>query len=786
MARFVIGSSLEDVLRAPAHAGLGAGGRRDLRGPPGDGRRDRRVLRHPHLPEHSRRGRAGPARRDRGRGARTCTGRTPGAFTGEVSGAELAELGATLVEVGHAERRTMFGETDEIVARKTLAGAAQRPRPGAVHRRAGARGARPRRPSTASGSWSRRSRPARASAPAGGCWWPTSRSGRSARPNPPRRSTSPRSAGRCASTSRGDELFPGCAGDLRRQRRAGPAAADRGGRRRHVPGSVRARPERRPAHPRRGRARRCTTAQAPEWRARARTTVLPGGAGTAWRVQTYLGIDAGTSVVKAAIFDENGNALAVHGSRSMPLIHDGGGIVGAVEQDFERHPGHARRGRAGRRRRGRAGARVGGADRAGRRLLADRRQVPPGAPRTVVAGRAGRLAGRRVDRVRRHASEVFRINGGAMFPGAPAACLKLARPERAGVAGPRGDRRLLQGRHLRPAHRGPRHRPVRQLDAAWRRHRDGLQRQGAGADRAGRTARTCWPRSWRRCRSRSCTTTGAAAARPARGHPGDVGPVRLPGLRLRRRGRLAGHRGRRAAHRRHHAGLPGAPRRPGHQRRPGRVQRVHRRGPASGCGPCRRWSAPRRWTGCCACSASGSRRSQEALVDQPARRQRRQPAAVPGHLRRARPVRRPARGRPDHRAAPHHEPQRPDPRDLRGPGLHRAALLRVGRADRPDRGVRWRHRSSAWMQVFADVLEVPLQLARTPEVGARGAVLAGADARGEPLDVEAWTRPEGVVEPDARPRVLRRRLPAPDGAAGRRPDRCGTPAPPWPHGRTKR
>jgi triosephosphate isomerase len=45
-----------------------------------------------------------------------------GPFTGEVSGAELAELGATMVEVGHAERRAMFGETDEIVARKTLAG----------------------------------------------------------------------------------------------------------------------------------------------------------------------------------------------------------------------------------------------------------------------------------------------------------------------------------------------------------------------------------------------------------------------------------------------------------------------------------------------------------------------------------------------------------------------------------------------------------------------------------------------------------------------------------------
>jgi sugar (pentulose or hexulose) kinase len=63
-------------------------------------------------------------------------------------------------------------------------------------------------------------------------------------------------------------------------------------------------------------------------------------------------------------------------------------------------------------------------------------------------------------------------------------------------------------------------------------------------------------------------------------------------------------------------------------------------------------------------------------------------------------------------------------------------------------------KSSNWMQMFADVLEVPLVLARTPEVGARGAVLAGAEARGETLDVERWTAPEGVVEPnDANRRI---------------------------------
>jgi erythritol kinase len=57
-------------------------------------------------------------------------------------------------------------------------------------------------------------------------------------------------------------------------------------------------------------------------------------------------------------------------------------------------------------------------------------------------------------------------------------------------------------------------------------------------------------------------------------------------------------------------------------------------------------------------------------------------------------------------------------------------------------------RSRPWLQVFADVLGVPLELARTPEVGARGAVLAAAAARGEELDVATWTAAEDVVEPD--------------------------------------
>jgi triosephosphate isomerase len=44
-----------------------------------------------------------------------------GPFTGEVSPMVLRELGCTFIEIGHAERRAMFGETDEWVRRKTSA-----------------------------------------------------------------------------------------------------------------------------------------------------------------------------------------------------------------------------------------------------------------------------------------------------------------------------------------------------------------------------------------------------------------------------------------------------------------------------------------------------------------------------------------------------------------------------------------------------------------------------------------------------------------------------------------
>ncbi|MCB1379495.1 MAG: triose-phosphate isomerase [Alphaproteobacteria bacterium] len=44
-----------------------------------------------------------------------------GAWTGEVSPAMVKDCGAHLVELGHSERRTHFGETDDTVARKVAA-----------------------------------------------------------------------------------------------------------------------------------------------------------------------------------------------------------------------------------------------------------------------------------------------------------------------------------------------------------------------------------------------------------------------------------------------------------------------------------------------------------------------------------------------------------------------------------------------------------------------------------------------------------------------------------------
>ena len=53
-------------------------------------------------------------------GAQNC-GWADGPWTGEVSPSMLTELGVGLVEIGHAERRRNFGETDAVVALKVRA-----------------------------------------------------------------------------------------------------------------------------------------------------------------------------------------------------------------------------------------------------------------------------------------------------------------------------------------------------------------------------------------------------------------------------------------------------------------------------------------------------------------------------------------------------------------------------------------------------------------------------------------------------------------------------------------
>jgi len=54
-------------------------------------------------------------------GAQDLSVHDSGAYTGEISGAMLAKLGCTYVVVGHSERRTLHGETDEVVRDKAKA-----------------------------------------------------------------------------------------------------------------------------------------------------------------------------------------------------------------------------------------------------------------------------------------------------------------------------------------------------------------------------------------------------------------------------------------------------------------------------------------------------------------------------------------------------------------------------------------------------------------------------------------------------------------------------------------
>ena len=73
-----------------------------------------------------------------------------GAFTGEISAAMLRDLFCRYVVLGHSERRTLFGETDEIVNRKVRAAHEAMLRPIRMRRR-NARSARARQSEKFSG-----------------------------------------------------------------------------------------------------------------------------------------------------------------------------------------------------------------------------------------------------------------------------------------------------------------------------------------------------------------------------------------------------------------------------------------------------------------------------------------------------------------------------------------------------------------------------------------------------------------------------------------------------------
>ncbi len=56
-----------------------------------------------------------------GLGAQNCALEKAGAFTGEVAVSMLADYGCRYVIVGHSERRALYGESDDVVARKFAA-----------------------------------------------------------------------------------------------------------------------------------------------------------------------------------------------------------------------------------------------------------------------------------------------------------------------------------------------------------------------------------------------------------------------------------------------------------------------------------------------------------------------------------------------------------------------------------------------------------------------------------------------------------------------------------------
>lgn len=56
-----------------------------------------------------------------GLGAQNVSKEEAGAFTGEISGAMLTDVGCRYAIIGHSERRSLYGESDELVAEKYAA-----------------------------------------------------------------------------------------------------------------------------------------------------------------------------------------------------------------------------------------------------------------------------------------------------------------------------------------------------------------------------------------------------------------------------------------------------------------------------------------------------------------------------------------------------------------------------------------------------------------------------------------------------------------------------------------
>ena len=126
-------------------------------------------------------------------GAQDVAAADTGAFTGEVSAAELAEIGVEFAEIGHAERRRLFHETDADTAAKAAAALRNGITPvlcvGETDRLTGA--------DAAAATVAQLERDLEGT-PRAGSSWRTSRSGRSAHPNLLRSRTSSRSPARCA------------------------------------------------------------------------------------------------------------------------------------------------------------------------------------------------------------------------------------------------------------------------------------------------------------------------------------------------------------------------------------------------------------------------------------------------------------------------------------------------------------------------------------------------------------------------------------------------------------